>query len=163
MVYRVSLGTNPRLERALESLALPRLSPEDDFTGKRLLFTLAVDEAGADPSLFTLLRRLRTEPGALEGAAAAMVADGSGELYTKSSAQALALACSRGAMVFAFWAAIHSFRPACPGMRVFSISSSAFCVACACVVFAFHSCPMSESTGLFCTCSSAGFCPYFSK
>ena len=94
MVYRVSLGTNPRLERALESLALPRLSPEDDFTGKRLLFTLAVDEAGADPSLFTLLRRLRTEPGALEGAAAAMVADGSGELYTKSSAQALALACS---------------------------------------------------------------------
>ena len=53
-----------------------------------------MDEAGADPSLFTLLRRLRTEPGALEGAAAAMVADGSGELYTKSSAQALALACS---------------------------------------------------------------------
>lgn len=94
MVHLVLLGSNARLERALAPLGLPRLTPADDLSGKRILFALAVDAAGADPSLFALLRRLRTEPEALAGSAAAMVVDGTGELYTKASAQALALACS---------------------------------------------------------------------
>ena len=95
MVYRVSLGTNPRLERALESLALPRLSPEDDFTGKAApLHPGRGRGRGRSVALHPSAAGCGRSPARWKGAAAAMVADGSGELYTKSSAQALALACS---------------------------------------------------------------------
>lgn len=88
------LGENPRLRRALEPLALPRLSPEDSLRRKAILFAVAVDDFGADPAFYTLLRRLRAEPDALEGAVVAMVVDGTGELYTKAAAQALTLAAT---------------------------------------------------------------------
>ena len=88
------LGENPRLRRTLEPLALPRLSPEDDFRRKAILFAVAVDDFGADPAFYTLLRRLRAEPDALDGATVAMVVDGTGELYTKAAAQALTLAAT---------------------------------------------------------------------
>ena len=89
------LGASPRLERALAPLGLDAVDPAAPLAGRRVLFAVAVDGGGADPAFFALLRRLRTDPAALAGATVAMVVDGDGELYTKSAAQALALAATQ--------------------------------------------------------------------
>ena len=90
----VLLGSSPRLEAVLAPHQLPRLSPEAPLAGQRLLIAIALDDAGAAPAYYALLRRLRAAPDALAGSTVCLVADGTGELYTKSAAQALALACS---------------------------------------------------------------------
>ena len=92
--HLVLLGRSPRLEAVLAPHRLPRLSPEAPLAGQRLLIAIALDDAGADPAYYALLRRLRAAPDALAGSTVCLVADGAGELYTKSAAQALALACS---------------------------------------------------------------------
>ncbi len=63
-----------------------------DLRGRRLLFAAALGDYGVNAAYGRLLRRLRAEPGLLEGCAAGLVIDGSGELYTKSTAAELVLA-----------------------------------------------------------------------
>lgn len=63
--------------------------------GQRLLFAVPLGEYGVNLEYISMLRRLRAEPGLLEGCTAALVVDGGGELYTKSTAAELALALNR--------------------------------------------------------------------
>ena len=54
--------------------------------GDRVLFALALDGAGQNLEYYRMLSRLRREPDLLEGCTAALIVDGPGELYTKSTA-----------------------------------------------------------------------------
>ena len=64
----------------------------DPRPGDRVLFALALDGAGQNLEYYRMLSRLRREPDLLEGCTAALIVDGPGELYTKSTAGELALA-----------------------------------------------------------------------
>lgn len=95
------LGSSARLERLLshaldgrEVCTLALDGPPDTLARRRVLFALHVDAYGAGEALHTLLRRLRREPALLNGTVCGIVVDGDSELYTKSAAQALALAAS---------------------------------------------------------------------
>jgi len=56
------------------------------LVGERLLFALALGDAGVNLEYMRMLARLRTESGLLAGCTAGLVVDGAGELYTKSAA-----------------------------------------------------------------------------
>ena len=60
--------------------------------GQRLLFALALGEAGTNLEYVRMLARLRKEPGLLEGCTGGLIVDGAGELFTKSAAAEGALA-----------------------------------------------------------------------
>ena len=60
--------------------------------GQRLLFALALGEAGTNLEYVRMLARLRKEPGLLEGCTGGLIVDGAGELFTKSAASEAALA-----------------------------------------------------------------------
>lgn len=101
-------GAAPRLERlldhalagqAVEICPVARLS-EADFSGKRILFALSVEESGMSLDTFSLLHALRQNPTRWKGAMGAMVVDGAGELYTKQAAQAVALAANLAGCLF---------------------------------------------------------------
>jgi len=94
MISIVCLGDNPRLRQALTAVPAQTLDPAADLRGRRLVFAVAVDDGGPAPEYYAFLRRLRTEPECLKDAVAVMVVDGTSELYTKSAANALALAAS---------------------------------------------------------------------
>ena len=98
----VTAGRHARLEAVLKTAlqgvpfrrydmaggALP------DLRQRRVLFAIAVDQAGIDPEVCRLLMLLRQSPDAMQGACAALLIDGAGELYTKQTAQALLLAAN---------------------------------------------------------------------
>ena len=100
MVHLVQLGSNPRLERALQQLQTRLLPSDGDLTGKRILFAVSVDEGGPDPSFYTLLRRLRTQPEYLRGSVGCVVVDGCTESGTKAAAQELVLAANQAGCRF---------------------------------------------------------------
>ena len=98
----VTAGRHARLEAVLKTAlqgvpfrrydmaggALP------DLRQRRVLFAIAVDQAGIDPEVCRLLMLLRQSPDAMQGACGALLIDGAGELYTKQTAQALLLAAN---------------------------------------------------------------------
>lgn len=70
------------------ALALPRLA------GARVLFAVALSEHGLDAAVIELITQLRQNANVMEGATGAMIVDGAGELYTKQTADMLALAAN---------------------------------------------------------------------
>jgi len=97
----VTSGTSGRLEKVLgfvlegvayervpAALALPRLA------GARVLFALGLSEHGLDAEVCALIAGLRECPRAMEGSVGVMLIDGAGELYTKQTADMLALAAN---------------------------------------------------------------------
>ncbi len=62
--------------------------------GRRLLFAVSLGRFGDNTAYAELLLRLRSEPETLDGCTSALVIDGAGELYTKSTAAELALAAN---------------------------------------------------------------------
>ncbi|MCR5824963.1 MAG: NAD(P)H-dependent oxidoreductase [Oscillospiraceae bacterium] len=68
--------------------------------GRRLLFALALGRWGVNTAYTQLLLRLRREPTLLERCTAALVVDGAGEFYTKSTAAELALAANLAGCAF---------------------------------------------------------------
>ena len=94
MLSLVQLGSNPRLEQIISELNITPLDPESDLRGRRILFAVAVDEAGPDPSFYAFLRRLGRKRNCLSGSTACLVVDGATELHTKSAAQELVLAAN---------------------------------------------------------------------
>ncbi|MDD4312067.1 MAG: NAD(P)H-dependent oxidoreductase [Eubacteriales bacterium] len=75
-------------ERVDCSAALPRLA------GNRVLFALALSDHGLDFEVIELIASLRQNPDVMEGATGAIIIDGAGELYTKQTADMLALAAN---------------------------------------------------------------------
>lgn len=85
------------LDEALQGYSCRVLTDMDalpDLRGARLLFALALGRYGINTAYTRLLLRLRANPAMLDGCAAALVVDGAGELYTKSTAAELALAAN---------------------------------------------------------------------
>jgi multimeric flavodoxin WrbA len=77
-----------RHERVDSALALPFLA------GNRVLFAIGLSEHGLDAAVLSLIAALRQNPAAMEGATGVMIIDGAGELYTKQTADMLALAAN---------------------------------------------------------------------
>ena len=75
-------------ERVRSAVALPRLA------GNRVLFAVGLSEHGLDADVMALIATLRQNPAAMEGATGAILLDGAGELYTKQTADMLALAAN---------------------------------------------------------------------
>ncbi len=75
-------------ERVDCSAALPRLA------GNRVLFALSLSDHGLDLEVISLIASLRQNPDVMEGATGAIIIDGAGELYTKQTADMLALAAN---------------------------------------------------------------------
>ena len=61
---------------------------------QKILFALALSEHGLDAGVIALIAFLRVHPRAMEGSVGAMIVDGAGELFTKQSADMLALAAN---------------------------------------------------------------------
>lgn len=95
MLSLVQFETNPRLQQALSGLELAPVSPDSNLQNRRILFAVAVDEAGPGPAFYAFLRRLRQERDVLAGSVACLVVDGDTELYTKAAARELVLAANR--------------------------------------------------------------------
>jgi len=75
-------------ERVDCSAALPRRA------GNRVLFALSLSDHGLDLEVISLIASLRQNPDVMEGATGAIIIDGAGELYTKQTADMLALAAN---------------------------------------------------------------------
>ena len=62
-------SAGPRLRDVIETALcdLPVRNAQGDLRGARILFALDAGSAGMDEPTLRLLRRLRTEPGCLEG------------------------------------------------------------------------------------------------
>ena len=97
----LSCGENARLREtlafALEGIAYEQIVFQGALpalAGKRVLFSLALSEHGLDASVAALIAALRANPAAMEGATGAMIIDSAGELYTKQTADMLALAAN---------------------------------------------------------------------
>ena len=78
-----------------EVRVLRRAEELSGLEGQRLLLALPLGDTGINLEYIRMLSRLRGEPGLLEGCTAGLIVDGSGELYTKSTAAEAALALNR--------------------------------------------------------------------
>ncbi|HWQ06170.1 MAG TPA: NAD(P)H-dependent oxidoreductase [Feifaniaceae bacterium] len=103
----VTAGMNARLDAvldfALERIPHERVSARSAFgsiAGKRVLFALGVGAVGPDEEVCSLLRELRANETCMRGSIGAMLLDGSGELYTKQTADQLALAANMAGCLF---------------------------------------------------------------
>ena len=91
----------PRLDgvlaHALDGLQVHTVSCAEQLrglAGSTLLFAIPVGPWGVNPEYQRMLLALRADPTLLEGCTAGLVVDGSGELYTKSTAAELTLAAN---------------------------------------------------------------------
>ena len=87
VLNRVLAGRAVRAVRTAKKLV--------SLKGQRLLFALALGEAGTNLEYVRMLAWLRKEPNLLAGCTAGLIVDGAGELYTKSAAAEAALALNR--------------------------------------------------------------------
>ena len=103
----VTNSANTRLEQVLrealadvphERVALPETILR--LRGERVLFALGISEHGMDEDVCALIAALRQNPNAMEGSIGAMLIDGAGELYTKQTADMLALAANMAGCLF---------------------------------------------------------------
>ncbi len=71
-----------------------------DLRGRKLLFAVCLSEAGINLEYYRMLEYFRKEPECLEGAFAAVLVDGSGELYTKALARRLVFSANQAGCTF---------------------------------------------------------------
>lgn len=71
-----------------------------DLRGRKLLFAICLSEAGVNLEYYRMLEYFRAHPGCLAGACAAVVVDGSGELFTKSLARRLVFSANQAGCTF---------------------------------------------------------------
>jgi multimeric flavodoxin WrbA len=97
----VCCGESARLKQtldfALNGISHERVSCADalpQLAGRKVLFALALSEHGLDADVMLLIAFLRVHPRAMEGSVGAMIVDGAGELFTKQTADMLALAAN---------------------------------------------------------------------
>lgn len=98
-----NLRLNETLAYALEGVAHARMKSADALprlAGKRVLFAIGLSEHGLDVEVIALIAALRQNPKAMEGATGAILLDGAGELYTKQTADMLALAANLAGCFF---------------------------------------------------------------
>lgn len=98
---------NRRLEHVLANATqgiqlhtVSRAEELDVLPGNHLLFAIPVGQYGVNPEYQRMLLRIRSHPHLFEGRTAALIVDGSGELYTKSTAAELTLAANLSGCAF---------------------------------------------------------------
>lgn len=92
---------NRVLNAALRDCPHERISwLTDPLCNRRLLFALPISAGGPGHGFYDLLAFLRTHPGCLSGSVGGVIADGTGDLYTKSAARELVLAASLAGCAF---------------------------------------------------------------
>ena len=104
----VSAGTHHRLSPvlsfALEGVDAEHVDAADFFAaapaGRRILFAVSLGPWGLEESFCRLLRDLRSHGRCLDGAAAVVLMDGEGELYTKQAAHMLVHAANEAGCMF---------------------------------------------------------------
>ena len=91
------------LSNATKGISLHTICRAEELhplSGKRLLFAVPVGALGVNVEYQRMLARLRACPNLLEGCVAGLIVDGSGELYTKSTAAELTLAANLAGCAF---------------------------------------------------------------
>ncbi len=93
------------LSEALSGVAAEYLLTVDDLertdlSGRRLLFAVCLSEAGINLEYYRMLEYFRKAPGCLQGTCAAVLVDGSGELFTKSLARRLVFSANAAGCTF---------------------------------------------------------------
>ena len=78
----------------VQTRTVHRAEELDGLAGDRLLFAVALGEYGINPEYQRMLSRMRADPHLLDRCVAGVLVDGSGELYTKSTAAELTLAAN---------------------------------------------------------------------
>ncbi len=71
-----------------------------DLRGRKLLFAICLSEAGINLEYYRMLEYFRANSDCLAGACAAVVVDGSGELFTKSLARRLVFSANQAGCTF---------------------------------------------------------------
>ena len=94
-----------RLETVLSAAREGRRSQvwsrlEGPLENRRVLFAVPLDGSGVNHELYSLLAYLRTHPDCLRGCVGGVLADGTGDLYTKSAGRELVLAASLAGCAF---------------------------------------------------------------
>jgi multimeric flavodoxin WrbA len=79
---------------------IPARSAFDKLAGKRVLFAFGIGAFGPDEEVCALIRGLRADETCMQGSIGAMMIDGAGELYTKQTADQLALAANTAGCLF---------------------------------------------------------------
>ena len=91
------------LSNATKGISLHTICRAEELhplSGKRLRFAVPVGALGVNVEYQRMLARLRACPNLLEGCVAGLIVDGSGELYTKSTAAELTLAANLAGCAF---------------------------------------------------------------
>lgn len=93
------------LSEALSDVEVEYLLTADDLEktdlrGRRLLFAVCLSEAGINLEYYRMLEYFRKAPGCLQGTCAAVLVDGSGELFTKSLARRLVFSANAAGCTF---------------------------------------------------------------
>ncbi|MFV0516869.1 MAG: flavodoxin family protein [Aminipila sp.] len=73
---------------------------EYDFTGKRILFAVALGESGINLEWYSILKKIRKDKDCFKGCIGGIIVDGSSELYTKSFARELVLSANMAGCIF---------------------------------------------------------------
>ena len=97
VLCNVSGRLNETLAYALEGVRHERIDSAvalSHLAGNRVLFAVGLSEHGLDADVVALIAALRQNPAAMEGATGVILLDGAGELYTKQTADMLALAAN---------------------------------------------------------------------
>lgn len=102
-------GRSGRMEQVLDEALLgvraeyiltAKEMSEQNLRGRKILFAICLSEAGINLEYYRMLEYLRANPHCLEGAAAAVIVDGSGELFTKSLAKRLVFSANMAGCAF---------------------------------------------------------------
>ena len=91
------------LNQALNGICVQTVSHAHqlyDLSGKRLLFAIPTGQYGVNLEYQRMLLHIRAHPHLLDDCTAALIVDGSGELYTKSTAAEFALAANLSGCAF---------------------------------------------------------------
>ena len=92
--------SNVLKNRDVEYILTAEEMEKRDLRGKKLLFAVCLSEAGVNLEYYRMLEYFRKAPDCLEGAVAAVIVDGSGELYTKALARRLVFSANRAGCTF---------------------------------------------------------------
>ncbi len=80
--------------------AFEKAAGAGELRGRRILFAVALGEAGINLEWCRMLACLRTRPDCLDGSIGAVIVDGPGELYTKSTAKELVFSANQAGCAF---------------------------------------------------------------
>lgn len=88
------------LDFALDGADVESISGPAAIRPGRILFAIALDEAGSNPDAYRYIAHFRKHPGCLDGCIGAIIVDGVTECYTKSLAREFVLAANGAGCAF---------------------------------------------------------------